>query len=199
MKAYGHLDLNRNQLQNAALQTLSTFPTTPVVGQLAFVNSIVFICVTTGSLPVWVPLTREITAYTHVQESVSNQWNITHNLGTTSVNIQVFDGNSHVILPSEITTTGANTATVDFETAQAGRAVVVTGHFDGNVKPTYAFTYYQSSASTTWVIVHNLGYNPIVRVFIGTNEVQPSTIVHDSSNQTTITFSTAQAGYVRMI
>ncbi len=199
MRSYGHLDLQKNQLQNAALQTLTTFPTTPVVGQLAFVNSIVFICVTAGSLPVWVPLTREITAYTHTQEAASVLWNVTHSLNTTSVNVQVFDGNNKVVLPSEVTTTGPNTLTIDFGSTQAGRAVVVTGHFDGNVKPTYAYTHYQSVADTSWSITHNLGYNPIIRVFIGTNEVQPSTIVHNSTNQVTVTFSTPQVGYVRMI
>lgn len=199
MRHLGNIDLTKNQLQNAALQTLTTFPTTPVVGQLAFVNSIVFICVTAGSLPVWVPLTREITAYTHTQEAASVLWNVTHSLNTTSVNVQVFDGNNKVVLPSEVTTTGPNTLTIDFGSTQAGRAVVVTGHFDGNVKPTYAYTHYQSVANTTWSITHNLGYNPIIRVFIGTNEVQPSTIVHNSTNQVTITFSTPQVGYVRMI
>jgi hypothetical protein len=199
MKSYGHLNMLQNQLQNAALQTLTSFPTTPVVGQLAFVNSIVFICVTAGSLPVWVPLTREITAYTHTQEAASVLWNVTHSLNTTSVNVQVFDGNNKVVLPSEVTTTGPNTLTIDFGSTQAGRAVVVTGHFDGNVKPTYAYTHYQSVADTSWSITHNLGYNPIIRVFIGTNEVQPSTIVHNSTNQVTVTFSTPQVGYVRMI
>lgn len=199
MRHLGNIDLTKNQLQNAALQTLTTFPTTPVVGQLAFVNSIVFICVTAGSLPVWVPLTREITAYTHTQEAASVLWNVTHSLNTTSVNVQVFDGNNKVVLPSEVTTTGPNTLTIDFGSTQAGRAVVVTGHFDGNVKPTYAYTHYQSVADTSWSITHNLGYNPIIRVFIGTNEVQPSTIVHNSTNQVTVTFSTPQVGYVRMI
>ena len=166
---------------------------------LAFVNSIVFICVSGGSLPVWVPLTREITAYTHTQGSGSATWNITHNLNTTSVNVQVFDGTSKVVIPSEIETTGANTVQITFNEVVAGRAVLVSGHFDGNVKPTYAYTHYQSTASTSWVIAHGLGYNPIVRVFIGNNEVQPATIVHDTVNQTTITFATAQAGYARLI
>ena len=199
MKFYGHANLNKNQLQNAALETTTSFPQAPVVGMLAFVNSIVFICVSGGSLPVWVPLTREITAYTHTQGSGSATWNITHNLNTTSVNVQVFDGTSKVVIPSEIETTGANTVQITFNEVVAGRAVLVSGHFDGNVKPTYAYTHYQSTASTSWVIAHGLGYNPIVRVFIGNNEVQPATIVHDTVNQTTITFATAQAGYARLI
>lgn len=199
MKFYGHANLQQNELQNAALSTLTAFPVTPVVGQLAFVNKIVFICVSSGSLPVWVPLTREITAYTHTQSPAAMGWVITHGLNTTSVNVQVFDAANRVIIPDEIEITSPNTATVNFNTVVAGRAVIVSGHFDGNVKPTYSYTHYQSTASTSWVIMHGLGYNPIVRVFIGNQEVQPSSITHDSTSQTTITFSTAQVGYCRLI
>ena len=199
MKFYGHANLQKNELQNAALSTLTTFPTAPVVGMMAFVNSIVFICVQAGSLPVWVPLTREITAYTHVQGTSASTWSITHNLNTTSVNVQIYDNLNKVIIPDSIETVSANAVEVLFNTSQAGRAVIVSGHFDGNVKPTYAYTHYQNSASTTWVVVHDLGYYPIVRVFIGSNEVQPASIVHDSTDQLTITFSTAQVGYARLI
>ncbi len=199
MKFYGHANLQQNELQNAALETLTAFPTTPVVGQLAFVNNIVFICVGSGSLPVWVPLTREITAYTHTEAIAQQVWGITHNLNTTSVNIQVFDGSGKVLIPDDIQVTGPTTATITWNTAQAGKAVCVSGHFDGNVKPTYSYTHYQSTSSTEWVIAHSLGYNPIVRVFIGNQEVQPASITHDSPNQATITFSTAQVGYARLI
>ena len=55
MKFYGHADMQKNQLQNAALQTLTQFPALPVVGQIAFVNSIVYICVANDPAPaVWV-------------------------------------------------------------------------------------------------------------------------------------------------
>lgn len=200
MKFYGHANLQKNELQNAALSTLTNFPDSPVVGQLAFVNSIVFICVSNlNSLPVWVPLTREITAYTHVQADAAIEWDIVHNLNTTSVNIQIFDTGSLMVIPSDVDVTGPNGATVTFSSAQAGRAVVLSGHFDGNVKPTYSYTFYQSSSSTVWVIAHNLGYFPIVRVFIGNNEVQPQSIVHDTVNQVTITFATPQVGYARLI
>lgn len=188
------------QLQNAVLGSLTTFSTDPRQGQIAFVNSTVFICVSVaGSLPVWVPMTREITAYTHAQGSTATTWNINHNLNTTSVNIQIFDSSSNVIIPDAVYTIDSNNAVATFNSAQQGRAVVVTGYFDGNAKPTYNYTYYQSSAATTWTIVHNLGYNPIVRVFIGNQEVQPATITFNSPNEVTLTFSTAQAGYARLI
>lgn len=199
MKFYGHANLQQNQIRNGALETLTAFPVTPVVGQLAFVNSIVYICVTAGSLPVWVPLTREITAYTHNQSSANVTWNIAHNLNTTSVNVQVYDDTNRMIIPDEIEIVDATSAIITFDTAVTGRAIVLTGHLDGNTRPTYAYTHYQSSSSTTWTIVHGLGYNPIVRVFIGTQEVQPATVVHNSTSQVTITFSTPQVGYARLI
>ena len=199
MKFYGDANLQQNELQNAVLSTLTQFPEVPKVGQFAFVNSIVYVCVTAGALPVWVPLTREITAYTHVQETPALTWNITHGLNTTSVNIQVYDSSNNVIIPDSIVAGSATATSVSFNTATAGRAVVITGHFDGNVKPNYAYTHYQTESSSSWVITHNLGHNPIVRVFIGTSEVQPASIVHNSANQVTITFNTPQVGYARLL
>ena len=200
MKFYGHANLQKNQVQNAALQTLTQFPVSPVVGQIAFVNSIVYICVQVTPAPaIWVPLTREITSYVHSQPEGATTWTVVHNLNTTSVNVQVFDSSNRVVIPDDIETTGPNGLTIDFSSAMSGRAVVLSGHLDGSVKPTYAFTHYQSSASSTWTITHNLGYNPIVRVFIGTSEVQPDTITHPDTNTTVITFTTPQAGYAQLI
>ncbi len=199
MKSFGHLNMQQNELQNAVLHFETAFPTLPKVGQLAFVNTIVYVCVSANNnLPIWVPLTREITAYTHTQSSPAGTWNVVHNLNTTSVQIQTFDAVNKMFIPGNVEIVDPNNVTITIGTASAGKAVVLSGHFDGLVKPTYAFTFYQSSASASWVIVHNLGYNPIVRVFIGNNEVQPATIVHDSTNQVTVTFSTAQVGYARL-
>lgn len=202
MKFYGHANLQKNELQNAALTTLTAFPASPVVGMLAFVNSIVFICISTvNSLPIWVPLTREITAFTYTQpsDSASSTWTITHDLNTTSVQVQVFDGSGLMIIPDSVTVVDASTVTITFLSPATGRAVLLSGHFDGNMKPTYAFTFYQSSASATWTIAHGLGYNPIVRTFIGNQEVQPLTTTFPDVNTVILTFSTAQVGYARLI
>lgn len=200
MKFYGHANLQQNELQNAVLPIETAFPVSPKVGQIAFVNSTVYICVSlAGGLPVWVPMTREITAYTHSQNTAAAVWTVDHGLNTTSVQVQIFDNYSRVVIPDDIEVLSPNTVRVTVATAATGRAVVLTGHFDGNVKPTYSYTHYQSTSSTTWVVTHNLHYNPIVRVFIGNQEVQPATITHDSLNQTTITFSSPQVGYARLI
>ena len=200
MKFYGHANLQKNQLQNPSLESVPSFPVNPAVGQIAFINRVVYICVQNDPPPpVWIPLTNEITAYTHTQEVPSLQWSVIHNLNTTSVNVQIFNGSSEVIIPDAVIVTGPNSATVSFSSLQAGRAVVVTGHFDGLIKPTYAYTFYQSEAQTTWTINHNLGYLPIVRVFIGNEEVQPDSISHPNTSTTVIVFTTPQVGYAKLL
>lgn len=200
MRHFGNVNLQQNQLQNAVLPLAQSFPPTPKVGQIAFVNKIVYICVQDTPAPaVWVPLTREITVYTHIQETSAEEWTIRHDLNTTSVNIQVYGANNRMILPDEMEIINANTVVASFGDAFSGKAVVVSGHLDGNTKPTYAYTFYQTETTTTWTINHNLGYNPIVRVFIGTSEVQPQSVTHPSVNQAVITFSSPQVGYARLI
>jgi hypothetical protein len=115
------------------------------------------------------------------------------------VNTQVFDGAGNVVIPDQITIVSPSSIQITWGSAQAGKAVCVSGHFDGNVRPTYAYTFYQSTAATQWVILHNLGYHPIVRVFVGNQEVQPLSIVHDSLNQVTVSFTSAQAGYAKLV
>jgi hypothetical protein len=58
----------------------------------------------------------------------------------------------------------------------------------------------QTSANTTWVIDHNLGYYPIIRVYGSSNtELEPLSVVHTSLNQTVISFSSPQIGIVRVV
>lgn len=200
MRHFGNVNLQQNQLQNAVLPLAQSFPTTPKVGQIAFVNKIVYICIQVEPAPaVWLPLTREITVYTHTQNPAAAEWNVLHNLNTTSVNVQVYGTDNKMILPDDVEIISPNELKISFAADLAGKAVVISGHLDGVTKPTYAYTFYQNDASTTWTIDHNLGYNPIVRVFIGTSEVQPQSITHSSINQTVITFTTSQVGFARLI
>lgn len=200
MKFYGHANLQQNELQQAVIQIEEAFPASPKVGRLVFVNSILYICVSiTNGLPVWVPLTKELTLYTHTQSLASTEWIINHGLNTTGVQVQVFDNQGRVVIPDEITVTDSNHVTIELNTAFVGRAVVLTGHNDGSVKPTYSYTHYQSVAESSWVINHGLGYNPIVRVFIGNNEVQPMAIEHNSNQTVTISFSQPYVGLAKLV
>lgn len=200
MKFYGHADLQQNELRQAIIPIEDAFPVAPKVGQLAFVNRILYICVdTTEGLPVWVPMTRELTVYTHTQQTASNTWTINHGLNTTQVQVQVFDVNDHVMIPDTIQVTTADQAIVTLGSAATGRAVVLTGHNDGNVKPTYAYIHYQTEVSDSWLVQHSLGREPIVRVFIGGQEVQPQSITHNSLNQLTVAFAQGYTGIVKLV
>lgn len=202
MKFFGNANLQQNYIQNAVLETLTAFPMSAKVGQIAFVNNTVYICVQSTAPAIWVPLTKEITAYTHTQTDGAAVWDITHSLNTTSVQVQVFDIENRMVIPEDIQITGPNTVSVSFgagNNTAVGKVTVVTGYFDGVQKPTYAYTWYQTSSSSTWTITHNLGYEPIVRVFMGTNEVQPAGISFPNMNTTIITFATPVAGTARLI
>ena len=199
MKFYGNANLQQNLLQNAVLPLGSSWPTSPKVGELVFKDKILYICVAIEDYPVWVPLTNEIAMYVHNQVDSAAQWTVEHNLNTTSPSVQVWGNDNKMLLVNEVTATGANTVVIDLGVAQAGRAVVVAGSQEGNTKPAYAFVYNQTSPSDTWTVNHALGYTPIVRVFIGIEEVQPLTISHPSNTQTIITFSTPQVGVAKFI
>ena len=200
MKYYGDINLNQNQLQNAIIPVNPYFPTAPKVGQLAFVQKILYICVdTVNDLPIWIPLTNEINTFLHSQPNASAQWQINHGLNSGTVQVQVFGNDNKMVIPNEITIIDKDNVIVDFGIPFSGRAIIMIGSTDGNSRPDFGFEYDQTSLATTWTVDHYLGYNPIVRVFVGNEEVQPAQIIHDSVNTTRIIFSTPYVGVAKFI
>jgi hypothetical protein len=201
MKFHGDINLNDNEMQQMVMQLETNFPSSPIVGRMVYKGSRLYICVEINNgLPTWVPLTNEINTHTHVQTPSATSWNIEHNLQTNTPLVQVYEAvTGSQVIPDEITVIDSNNVTVSFGASVEGRATVMHGNITGAAKPTIAYEHYQTSSSTTWVITHGLGYEPIVRVFVGNQEVQPDSIVHDSLNQVTITFSSAQTGFARLI
>jgi hypothetical protein len=63
--------------------------------------------------------------------------------------------------------------------------------------PNQGYTFAQSSGASTWTITHGLNtLTPLVNVYdSGYNQLIPASITSTNVNVTTITFSTAQAGY----
>jgi len=63
--------------------------------------------------------------------------------------------------------------------------------------PDQGYTFTQSPGATTWTITHGLNtLTPLVNVYnSGYNQLIPASITSTNVNVTTITFSTAQAGY----
>lgn len=200
MKHYGNIDLQQNYLMQAAMETEVNFPSNPVIGRIAFINKVVWICADIqDSIPIWIPLTNTISLAVHVQDVASTTWTFNHGLNTTFVIPMVYDGNNQMVIPDEITIQSSNTVVATFGRSMAGRLVLVSGNLEGIQPPTYALEYTQTTPSTTWTIVHNLGYSPIVRVFIGNAEVQPNSIEHTNANTVTIGFVTPQMGIAKLI
>lgn len=199
MKHYGHAYLQTNS--SVIMDTsLTSFPTSPTAGQLVFVSKRVWICVEIVSgQPTWIPLTNEIDTFVHTQASAATTWTITHNLNTTTPLVQIYGTDNKVFIPNEITVISNNVVSVDLGVSAAGRAVVMFGDITGADKQTFAYEHHQTNLAATWVIPHNLGYYPIVRVFVGSEEIQPASIVHDSLFQTTITFSQSYVGIARLV
>lgn len=196
MKSYG--DVKFQTASAPVLNMEGTFPSVPTVGRVVFVNKRVWICaeIVSGQ-PVWVPLTNTIDTYVHTQSSTSTSWTVIHNLNTITPLVQIYDTTHSMVLPDLVTIVDNNTVTVSFGGALAGKAVVMYGDISGAAKGTFAYEHTQTSLASTWVVTHDLGYYPVVRVFVGTSEIQPVSIVHNSIYQTTLTFSQGYVGVAR--
>lgn len=202
MKSFGNINFQQNLAQQLAFEVESGFPEVPVVGRILFTNQRLYICVDLNSgTPIWIPLTNVVNTFTFQQASPATSWVITHNLATSTPMVQVYTQTSppKMIIPDAVTPTDSNHVTVSFGAAQAGYAVVMYGDIDGAPQAQYAFTFTQTSLSDTWTINHNLGYNPVVRVFIGTEEVQPATVTFPDLNNVIVTFAMAQVGTARLM
>lgn len=201
MKMYGHMDMNENKLQRAALEVETQFPPNAEVGRIVFTNKRVYICVEiTGGQQVWIPLSSKIDTYTWYQQTAASTWTITHNLNTTSPIVQLYGSDNTMMLPDSVEPTDNNTVVVHFGTAAVGRAVIMFGNLvGGSPNEIRMYEHTQTTVSTTWTINHNLGGYPAVRVFVGNQEILPESITHVSNNQTVITFSTAVMGIAKLV
>ena len=202
MKFYGHINLRDNEMQQMVLQTENELPSTPVVGRVAFQNKRVWICIDAG-VPVWVPLGVTTDTYVHTQSSSSDTWSVNHNLNANYPIVQVYDENGDMVIPGEVEIVDADNLTVSLNAASTGKVVVMYGDtstYGGLLHPRWSYEYTQGTASTTWVIRHNLGYAPIVRVFTNDDvEILPKSVEFDDIFQVTIRFENATAGRARLI
>lgn len=198
MKHNGGIDLQNNFLRNFRLEHVENFPAEPEVGTFIFKDKRVMICVELeAGLPFWLPLTAQRDTYKYTQSVAATTWTIDHDLNTATTIVNIIGADGKHVIPDEITQT-YNQTIVTFLVAQAGRAILVSGQEDGYDPAPTAFE--QSFTNVDTVVVnHMLGEEPIIRVFIDNHEVQPLSIVHNSANQATVTFSTPRTGKVRCI
>lgn len=199
MEVHGTLDLKENDILHAVFGIETNFPTDPRPGRFMMKDKNLYVCVEiSGGIPVWVPLTTHLNLLKYTQSTTALEWTITHNLNCNFPLVQVYDNDGNVIIPDNINAGTFNQVTVSFNVPTAGVAIIQRGEEDGGNQPVYAFNASFTDQST-WVISHNLGYNPIIQCIINGNEVQPVSLVHNSVLQATVTFSSPQTGSVRCI
>lgn len=196
MKSYGNLDMQNNLIRNVVLEELDDYPSNPKVGSFALIQKRLMVCLEfQGAVPLWFPLGSEISTYTHTQDTDDTQWVINHDLGSSTAIVQAYDVNNKVIIPDDIDLSLKDTAVLTFAVPIQGRAIVMLGNITGLPKP--EVRYEQSfTANATWVVNHGLGYEPVIRVISNGLELQPQSIVHDSTTTATITFSEPTSGKV---
>lgn len=66
---------------------------------------------------------------------------------------------------------------------------------EGESRAFATYTHTQASASSTWVITHNLDCKPSVTIVDSGGNVQIGEILYDSNNQVTVQFAVAFGGY----
>ena len=199
MELHGNLNMLENDLIGAVFGIEENFPANPRPGRFCFKDKVFYLCTEiAGGLPVWVPITQQITMKKHVQNVAQMEWTIPHNLNTADVFVQVYDAQGNWLIPDAINNSVFNQVTVAFNTPMTGYAILQRGVPEGSPPPLIAYEE-TFTALDTWVINHGLGYNPIIRVIVNGQEVQPASIVHNSTMQATVTFTGPQSGSVRCI
>lgn len=210
MNFHGHLNFNENQAQQMALEVVSEFPQTPVMGQVVFKSKRVWICVSVSGTPLWVPLGQPHNTYVHTQSTGSTAWEIQHDFNTTTTSgtpiyplVQVYGADGSQIIPQALYYVDDSTVMVDLGYASTGKAVCMygdTNYYEGLITPQYAYIHDQIAASDTWVVRHWLGYTPVVRAFDSEGvELTPTSVTVDDIFQVTIRFDTSVSGSAKLI
>lgn len=199
-KVYGNLNLEFGSLTNFSFGEQADFPLNTKPGDTILKDGRLMTCTKMdGGLPLWVPLTQQISMKTHNQVAPSSRWIFAHAMNIGAPVVQAWDELGEVMMPSRIVVVDTNTIEAFFPMPVAGALTVMAGIDSGIPAADIAFQTVIEEASTSWIITHNLGYNPKVDVMIEGYIVQPLRILHDSTAQLTITFSTPRAGKVILV
>ena len=188
------LDMLDNLLNNMRLADLNAYPENPQVGTFAFVQRRVTVCVDVGAdpqspLPMWLPLTQELTMHHHVQVEPATVWVIEHELGYPNPLVQVYASGGSIVLPEDIRLGQvAGTIEIVFNSALTGTAVLVAGTERGAPAEIPSLVQ-EFTAATQWHITHNLGRIPGTRIWVNGREVQPES-VEATSSEVTVKFGT---------
>jgi len=124
--AYINLLQNLNIGNGAAVtfaENLTSFPVANSIGQLTFVNGVLYIWSLVAGVTTWYPLTKAQAVYVHTQGVASVTWTVTHNLATQNIIFMIYDVNNEV-QQAQISNMTDNSFTVNLSVAILGRCVV---------------------------------------------------------------------------
>lgn len=162
--------------------------TTPAIELTGLTSAASLATDSSGNIIAGSPIGTVLGKYTTTFSSATSV-TVTHNLGTSNVQVAVYDGSGNQLIPQGLVITSANVVTLTFGAAQTGSVVV-----SGYVVPTYSATF---ASATSFTLTHNLGSTYLlVSVYDGSgNQLIPSSQV-SSLNSVAITFPVAQSGSI---
>lgn len=139
-----------------------------------------------------------------VQKIEKMKWTIEHNLSSANIFVQVYDDKGDYVIPNTVRIIDANTIEIQFTAPIAGTAqlIVMQDPIIINIPDLNVPTFEADFAvlSDTWVIEHDIGHLPIVRVYgVDGFQIIPYSIEHPTVNKTIITFARPRAGIVRLL
>ena len=135
MKMYG-LDLAEgSQITNTVVASGNSFPSQPDIGELFYYNTGVpavdGLYVYRGATwyAVVAPAANNALTYQHIQSVPASTWTITHNLGTTAIQITTYlddgGGTFTKIIPQYEKILDSNTVEITFSTTFTGQVILV--------------------------------------------------------------------------
>jgi len=200
MKCYGDLEFNQNKLLSPAFYSAASLPTEPSKGELCFVDSALYICVSIIGTPIWIPLTNKISSYIHEQTEESAVWDVNHGLGQDFVLTHVFHDDGRQLIPDSIEMVDSNNVQVTFQGATTGRVACAAASAVGDgFMATPDHTHNQTIESDVWTVNHRLGFKPLVQVTIDNKFVFPDYVKHLSVSEVEIGFILPKSGIARLI
>lgn len=200
MKFFGDVDVGENSIFNVVINDDGLFQSTPRIGRLVFNSKRLYICADIiQGLPIWVPLTNEITTHTANITTPATTWSLTHGLNTSSPIVQIYDESQRIVIPDDVIIIDSNNVEVKFTKLMTGMAVCVYGNTEGISRPRNYYTAQITTPTVETTVQHNLGYNPTVVVYSNDVMIMPASITHNSLFSTTIAFTDPVTGSIRFV
>jgi hypothetical protein len=132
MKVYTDLGI----AQNSFIKFVSRedFPSSPTIGQVAFVENVLYVYTDLGDTPTWFPLSKKNAYFVHEQEEPALEWTVIHGLGTTDLGFFVYNGDGEFQIAS-IDFVDASSVKIILTEPTSGKAVLFAGVETGVSSP----------------------------------------------------------------